>query len=440
MNKFFQFLTVLGLAFALLTISQERSFAVVAVENFQVTLTSIAPVTVKGNTYTLIYEVANNSTGEMYGASRYCYLTSQSTSNPSNNPLIKPVSARGYADYLPSQVEYALGFDSGILGSTYAMFFDPGLPLFYPTMGLGNKAQYFVEYTAEANTSHNEVANVYVMCTIDYGTDENFQTKDYQSNVVTTRFEDPCYGKTCGCGSLPACPVNPPTPTPTNPAPTNPAPSAPVQNNPTVATNNSADKVGSNADENSEFDKYEFENFFGKSSEDKKKIKNFTVVYDSQNSIEYLVEVDFSTIKDMEEFVKIFQITEEGKISIDSEKYPFANKPAKIIMKGLSFKFTPVILRNGEDASDYVSDIQYDSEKGELTFTVKGFSTYEAVASEEENLTNNSAKTTENSGTENVINFLITNWYIPAACLLLISIVVSVLIILGIQNRKKSKA
>lgn len=106
--------------------------------------------------------------------------------------------------------------------------------------------------------------------------------------------------------------------------------------------------------------------------------ENFVLDIPGKNKIEFIDPVDASKLFQAgNDISKLIYISASGKVSMDSEKLPGLNRKAKITMFGLQYKQTPMILRNGEDAKDYVSNIRYDEKAGVLTFEVKGFSTYE---------------------------------------------------------------
>lgn len=105
------------------------------------------------------------------------------------------------------------------------------------------------------------------------------------------------------------------------------------------------------------------------------------------SKVEFREKVSFTNEELISNLDKAIDLSQKGKISVDTNKYPELNKKAHIVLKGLSFKSTPEILRNGEKAGDYVSNVTYDTKTGTLEFDVKGFSTYEAVEKKSNNTT-----------------------------------------------------
>lgn len=131
-----------------------------------------------------------------------------------------------------------------------------------------------------------------------------------------------------------------------------------------------------------------------------KSIPNFTLNSKNGNKVVFKESVDLSGVNLNEMLANSVLISNNSVVEIKSENIPQLNKPATITMTGLTFSQTPKILRNGGDSSEYVSNINYNSETGILTFDVTGFSKYEAV---EDTNNTNQTKSTSNSNLVYVI-------------------------------------
>ena len=84
------------------------------------------------------------------------------------------------------------------------------------------------------------------------------------------------------------------------------------------------------------------------------------------------------------EYEKYIEIT-TGKVSIDTQKLPqLANKSAMIFMEGLSFLKTPKIMMDGKECENICSQVEYDAQKGILTFNVAHFTTFQLEVSDQE--------------------------------------------------------
>lgn len=98
----------------------------------------------------------------------------------------------------------------------------------------------------------------------------------------------------------------------------------------------------------------------GSSSSNRQKVQN------EKGSIEFSEEVDETKMDDN-------IIISDNFISVDSENAPELDKPATLTFTGLNYKFSPIILRDGE----VCYDCQIKSySNGVLVFTVPHFSTY----------------------------------------------------------------
>jgi hypothetical protein len=395
--------------------------------SYSVSLNSIPSSITKEGTYSFSYSVRSNVVNPDDDAYvRVCYLVGTRSNNPTYETIVKPIWVTGEVADIPGATQSASLY-YGVLGSSYDMHFDPGLLLFDPQDGLTGRLDFTGQFSADAAANYGDNISVYVMCTIDYiNADYSSGMVHINSNTVSTTLPDPCAGKTCGCGALPACQVATPTPTPTptsTPVPT--ATPKAVSNTKTTPTPTATPTPTPVITEENWKEFFKYTDFFNQSSDKKKKVENFEISYEGGNSILFLENLDLSTITKESDLPLIFIINEKGKVSIDTTKYSFLNKKARITMTGLEFKKTPVILHNGVEDSSVVSDIEYNAETGTLVFTVSGFSTYEAVASAEENANMASERTVFDT----VIEFSIDYWYIFAVVLLIISVVISVVVV-----------
>lgn len=400
------------------------------VSSYSVSLNSIPSSITKEGTYSISYSVHSNVVNPDDDAYvRVCYLVGTRSNNPTYETIVKPIWVTGEIADIPGATQSASLY-YGVLGSSYDMHFDPGFVLFDPQDGLKGRLDFTGQFSIDTAANYGDNISVYVMCTVEYiNADYSSGMVHINSNTVSTTLADPCAGKTCGCGTLPACQVATPTPTPT-PLPT--ATPAPVSNAKPTATPTPTPIKNATVEANTpaiteenwkEFFKYT--DFFNLSSDKKKKIEKFEINYEGGSSILYLESLDLSSITKESDLPLIFTINEKGKVSIDTAKYSFLNKKARITMTGLKFRKTPVILHNGIEDSSVVSDIEYNAETGTLTFTVTGFSTYEAVASAQEDSISNTDKTV----LETVIDFCVGYWYIFTGALLILSVVVSVIVV-----------
>lgn len=182
------------------------------------------------------------------------------------------------------------------------------------------------------------------------------------SSTKKITIKDACYGKTCGCGSLPACPKVTPKPTVAVTTLVTPTVTPILVKMPTLFLEN-----GSNS---TKLDSL--------TAEQLKKITGLVLEVAGKNKIIFMEDVDLSGIN-IGELDKLVVINGTAEVFIDSEKSEKLNKPARITMSGLKFSTVPTILRNGGDSSGFVDNVRYDSATGVLEFEVTGFSTYKAV-------------------------------------------------------------
>jgi len=121
-------------------------------------------------------------------------------------------------------------------------------------------------------------------------------------------------------------------------------------------------------------------NLAGITVEQAANFKNFTVGLTSGIRVQFLEPIDLTSenvinkIANFDEFIQMGP----GYVSVNSDSLPELNKKARIIFTGMSFvKGRIVVLRNGEYAGSYVSNVAYDPVMQMLSFEVAGFSKYE---------------------------------------------------------------
>lgn len=118
---------------------------------------------------------------------------------------------------------------------------------------------------------------------------------------------------------------------------------------------------------------------------DPKAVKDFTLENVSKHRIVFNEPIDLSNegfieaVTKLDQYVKTEQI---GIVEVDSEKVPFLNKRATIVMYNLPFNSTPKVLVDGKINPEVVSNINYKNKT--LTFNVSHFSKFEAVENKTE--------------------------------------------------------
>jgi hypothetical protein len=164
-------------------------------------------------------------------------------------------------------------------------------------------------------------------------------------------------------------------------------------------------------------------------TEELKAVEGFTIEVANQNKVSYQEALDLREVEKLENLDKYVFLSEVGKVTIESEEFPELGRSASITMRNLDFKETPKILKDGEDASSFVSNINYEQSDGVLTFDVTGFSTYEAVASDLE--------ITETPVEETVESYV--GFYIGLGICFGLFAIISVIVLVVLYKKRKKK-
>lgn len=137
-------------------------------------------------------------------------------------------------------------------------------------------------------------------------------------------------------------------------------------------------------------------------------IQNFTLDVKDIGKIEFLDPVNLSTaatkLRDLDRYISI---KKPGVIRIDTEALPeLKDKKTRITMRNLTFKSAPRILGDGQDISENVRNLGYNTNSGILTFEVLGYDKLEAVERDSINNPELSLSNNNPNDLDNGINLL----------------------------------
>jgi hypothetical protein len=114
--------------------------------------------------------------------------------------------------------------------------------------------------------------------------------------------------------------------------------------------------------------------------DDLKNLGDLTLEVPGANKIEFTEPVDLSKLTDAKELKELVFLNETGKVFVNFGKLDGIDRSAKITMTNLHFDGEVTLLRNGVDATPFITNVHYDKATGILTFNTKKMGNYEAVA------------------------------------------------------------